>query len=264
MAKCEHCGEEYVSLSSHHNHFPTHKPKDWHNCYSCGDRFKQLSNHWRQSINCDYPDVSDEQMDILRGILMSDGWINDGWSNARIEIEMTNKKYLNYLNDTIFPEIGTEVGMKLTAEESYELRKQRGGKYGKNKENFSNIYYWRTVAHPEINSFKSWRENGKKVWPSDIDLTPEVLKHLYVGDGSYHQKDNYMKITTKNEMYNKEKIEKYFNNIGFSVNDWNINEYDNTVKADIIFSKEESLKLFDYMGSPPPGFEYKWPKQYRK
>ena len=133
MTECDYCGGDYVSLSSHHNSFPEHKPQHWHNCYSCGDRFKQLGNHWRQS-GCNYPKISDDQMDILRGILMSDGWLNTGWSNSRIEVEMTNEKYLNYLNNKVFSNLGTEVGLKLTAEESYELRKKRDPKYAKNKE----------------------------------------------------------------------------------------------------------------------------------
>jgi hypothetical protein len=198
-------------------------------------------------------------------MLMSDAWVNAGGdSNCKVnlEVEMINEDYLNYLNENVFPHIGTTVGLLRTAESNAEDAKTRDGFLGSgNVENYSDTYSWRTVGHPELKQYRGWYNGEDKVWPEDIQMDPVTLKHLYVGDGSFHQRDEYMKITTRNEMNNKEKVLGIFDRSGISINNFRYDDYSD--KVDIFFSKGESFRLFELMGEPLPGFEYKWPEEYR-
>lgn len=198
-------------------------------------------------------------MDVLTGVLMSDGWLSHKSKNCSIEIEVIKEDYLNYLNEQIFPLLGTQVSLIKTPEEAVNNSGKIEG--SNNPEDYNPMYGWRTVKHPSINIFREWREDGDKVWQKNTNITPTVLKHLYVGDGCFHQEDEYMKITTSNEMDNEKKVRRIFEDSGISIGNFRLDEYSD--KVDIFFTKAESKRLFGLMGSPLPGFEYKWPKEYR-
>jgi hypothetical protein len=114
------------------------------------------------------------------------------------------------------------------------------------------------VCHPDLDQFSNWYSSGKKVWPPDLKLTPTVLKHWYCGDGNLAVDDThrFIQISVVNERNNRKKIEHMFDRVGFEVSNWNIGED----RCSIQFSKDESDRMFDYMGQSLPGFGYKWPK----
>jgi hypothetical protein len=63
-----------------------------------------------------------------------------------------------------------------------------------------------------------------------------------------------------NQRKNKDKIEKYFQDIGHPVSRWRDTKVrDERYKTSIIFNKKETEELFDYMGEALPGFSYKFP-----
>lgn len=35
-------------------------------CPKCGNKYLNLSQHWVMNANCDHPDLTDEQLDVLR------------------------------------------------------------------------------------------------------------------------------------------------------------------------------------------------------
>lgn len=259
MSDCPNCNKDFESLRTHLKENPSHIPEERTVCHNCGMLSTQMGNHWRQNQSCDYPEITDYQMNVLTGLLMSDGWLSDHSpsTNCSIEVEMANEEYLNYLNERVFPLLGTQVSLSRTGEECMSPTDIGSD----NPDDYSDIYSWRTIKHPSINKFKEWREYGKKLWPSDLEMNGTILKHLYVGDGSFHQKDEYMKITTVNEMDNEEKVINMFKSAGIQINNFRYDKH--TDKVDMFFSKEESKRLFGIMGSPPLGFEYKWPTEYR-
>lgn len=59
-----------------------------------------------------------------------------------------------------------------------------------------------------------------------------------------------------NEKNNTDKIESYFTTY-CGVNKFHWDESEN--RCDLVFTVDTTEKLFDYMGEPLPGFEYKWP-----
>jgi len=107
----------------------------------------------------------------------------------------------------------------------------------------------------ELDKYRDWYSSGKKVWPEDIILYPETLKMLYVGDGTIVDNpggSQYLKICLKNKHNNIDKINKMFNKIGVQPR-WH--------GYSVAFTVPKSHYLWNYMGNPPPGFEYKWPNK---
>jgi hypothetical protein len=128
--------------------------------------------------------------------------------------------------------------------------------------NFSTQYKIQTISHPHLENYEDWYKGGKKLFPKDLKLTPTVLKHWYCCDGSFNNNGHrfYTEIHLSNERQNKNKIEKYFENISIPIDRWRDDRQDTgSYKTSIIFNKNKSKKLFNYMGNSLPGFGYKWP-----
>lgn len=231
-------------------------------CSDCNNEFSKVGVHWSRSSECDYPNLSDNQVEVVTGLLMGDGSVIKQSKNARLQAEMISEKYLNYLDKDIFPVIGNGVKLKHTAYESSERAKLSGFSKNATEENYSATYQWRTMNHPALNGFREWYKTGQKVWPDGIELTPTVLKHWYCSDGQYNngQTCDRIVISMSNEVDNVDKIDSMIESAGFSVSNWLVDKRsENHWRCEAQFSKDESHKMFEYMGSPLPGFEYKWP-----
>jgi len=114
---------------------------------------------------------------------MGDGCINTGGKNPCLQCEMISPNYLKYI-DGKFGVFGKGVSLKKTAKESAKQCRDREFRPDAKEKNYSDVYYWRSMAHPELQKFADWYSTGTKVWPSDTELTPTVLKHWYCGDGT--------------------------------------------------------------------------------
>jgi len=188
-----------------------------------------------------------------------------------MQTNMITEEYLEYLNE-IFEKFGTYVYLVKTAEELAQRNRDSGFQEDARAKNYSDQFHWRTISHPIISELTSWYDTGKKVWPNDIELTPTVLKHWFVGDGSFNdnQTSKYIQISLANEADNEDKVGSYFKNVGLPrPNRWHTYERkrgDGSVSCDAVWNKSESEELWEYMLSDghgiPPGFEYKWPVEY--
>lgn len=206
------------------------------NCPSCGDSFAALGKHWRYSPD-HRPELTEQQHDILTGLLMSDGTIwKDGDDNPQFQANMIEKDYLCWL-DSLLGVLSLGVELRDDATEST-----------------NRVYSWRTRNIPELQQYQSWYKSGKKVWPPDIELSPTVLTHLYVGDGHYHE-SGYVEIGVNNEARNVDKLKAYFTDVGLPEPDYR----ESTGVHKLVWSVEESKVLFEYMDEAPPGFDYKFP-----
>lgn len=193
--------------------------------------------------------MSDYQHEVAVGLLMGDGNIEENGNHARLRAEMISENYLKYLDD-IFGVFSRGVTNGRSAE-------QLASYYDADANNYNDSYRWSTGNHPELTNYLSWYSSGNKVYPK-LSLTPIILKHWYVGDGTYDTSDSHdrIKIGLKNEIENKRNIERMFNEIGFEIGFW--------TQDSIYFSKNESQRLFKYMGEPLPDFEYKWPDRFNR
>lgn len=203
-------------------------------CNSCGEEYMRLGAHWRAS-NCNYPEISDRDLSMIKGILMGDGTIDFSSTLPAIKIEMVNLEYINYVSDRL--------GNLCSGP---TLLKYREEAFMENK-----MYSIRIRCNPQLNEFNRWHTGKRKRYPETLNLNSEILRHWYCCDGCLVIGDagRYVTISCYNEKDRKEFIESLFDDIGFSVN----------MNGRIIqFPSKDTDEVLDYMGDPPPGFGYKW------
>lgn len=225
-------------------------------CFSCdyeGTR-RGLGSHY--GCKPDHrPKLSDKQHQIITGLLMGDGHINRSSTTPRLRAEMVNEDYLHYLDDE-FPHISCGVNLSRTAKQQSKKHIETGFNQNASQESYSDCYWWETMCHDGLQTYADWYKSGEKVFPEDLELTPMVLKHWYVCDGSFN---GYIQIYLDNEKSNKKKIESYFSNIIYD----NIRWDEQKGHTAINFTKEDSNKIFEYIGGPLPGFRYKWSERFK-
>lgn len=234
-------------------------------CRQCGNEYTRIAGHWSASKECDYRSFSQYQKELITGLLMGDGWIDRSGSNPTIRSEMITPEYLNYI-DKKLDIFGNGVSLRMKAEESAKENRETGFSKNAKKENYSDIYEWHSMRHPELNEFEEWYSTGQKTWPEKVKLTPVVLKHWYCGDGNFDNSNSQRHITIymSNELENKDKVTKMFENKNLPTPTYYTSKRGkNYSRCDARFTVQESQELFEYMGKPLPGFDYKWPKKYR-
>lgn len=235
-------------------------------CPQCGKTYKCLGNHWQQSSQCSYPELTDQQIEITTGLLMGDGWLNRGNKNPQLGVKMEESSlpYLYHVS-RVFGPLGRDVRLVRTAKEGAEESRKSGFSPEAREENYSDIYQWMSRGNPELHKF-DWYGNGKKTWPDDIDLTPTVLKTWYASDGCWDTNNgaNRIKIGMANEVENTYKVDQYFEGVGLPTpSNYNIGENGSgRVSCSAVFSSSGTRELFDYMGDALSGFEYKWPEEH--
>lgn len=219
---------------------------------ACGEDFSRIGTHWRFNPN-HRPSISDEQREIVTGLLMGDGYIDTRPDNPYIVLCMISENYLQYIDD-VFGVLGKGVTLDKTAEQN---AKYNGG----SSENYNDLYRWRSVSHPELSDWSCWYGSGDKVWPDDITLTPTVLTHWYVGDGHLNKQNGGIELTVTNERGNRSKVQRYFKQVDVPVGGWC--ERNNRKETRMYWHGDDRDALFEYMDEPLPDFEYKWPERFK-
>lgn len=233
-------------------------------CPVCHKEFESLGHHWRWNKE-HRPEIIDHQMEVAKGLLMGDGCLTgrqnqnhtSSGQNPSLVVRMITPEYLRHL-DGIFGHLSRGVILEDTGEENARnLKEGLGVEY----EDCKDIYRWYTCSHPDFLPLSAWYDSGKKVWPEYVNLTPTVLKHWYAGDGSLAD-GGAITIAMSNEEGNESKIESYFTSAGLPApNNWQTHERSGErsgVTHRAVWNVSEAKELLEYMGCPPPGFEYKW------
>jgi hypothetical protein len=194
---------------------------------------------------------------------MGDGCLSRNSKHPFLVVSMITRDYLEYL-DEVFGIHGTGVRHKLSPDEAVQQMKNSGFREEADPNNYHDVYRWNTRTHPQLSDFDWYTgDSGKKVWPNDIELTPTVLKHWYVGDGHWANDEHRsrLSIAVSNECGNEEKIRLLFDRSDLPTpNTFRTSERkDGSRKMDIRFTRSDTKTLFDYMGEPLPGFGYKFP-----
>lgn len=203
------------------------------NCPGCGETYQRPKSHWNHNPSCK-PSLDDEQRELLKGMLLGDGCAS---SDGRMVWYMTNLEFLNWLD--------ARLGWA-----SMGVLKDSGkrGEWTK-----SEVYVGKTPVHDEVESFRSWYDTGEKTYPDDLTLTPESVKMWYVGDGHLEQANTHrdrVEIRSTVPEEKKQPAVRAFNNEGL---------YPVVSDNCFRFNADETVDFFEYIGSPVPGFENKWP-----
>ncbi|AGM11463.1 homing endonuclease with LAGLIDADG motif [Halogranum tailed virus 1] len=200
-------------------------------CPDCGkDGLRNLGMHIAQT-ECEYPELSDEVIEIVTGILMGDGHIE---KSGLFGVAVNEKKYLQYVEEQFPDWLVTKSGVHPVSSET-----SVGGLQ----------YRLRTVAHPSFKEMRDlWYPKGKKKFPlNEIEPTGTILKHWYATDGHLEKPSNRPQIASYNE--NSEELRDWLNSYGFDT----CQDY-----RGVCFNKRSQSDFYDSVDSPVPGYEYKW------
>ena len=235
-------------------------------CPNCGNEYEQIGVHLSSGNVCYEPQLSDGLLEVLIGNLMGDGCIDKCDKNPNLVCKMVNKEYLDYL-DSLLGVFSTGVSLSHTAEELAESNRKRGFRPNAKSDDYSDAYTLRTRNLSQLEKLSNWYSSGEKLFPKNLELTPTILKHWYVCDGHYSIKKESNRgniiISLNNERENKDKIEKYFRGIDVEIGRWREYDAGSHIDCSAVFHADETEQLFEYMGEPLPGFQYKWPANYR-
>ncbi|WP_158057154.1 hypothetical protein [Halorussus halophilus] len=223
-------------------------------CPSCRRNFKRLGTHWARS-ECERPSFSEHQIEILVGLLMGDGDIHGRSDpNPHFRIRMTNPAFLSYLDDC-FGVLST--GVFLDRDADYQYRQAAESEHEKftvtNREEYNDLHGLRTRSHPQLHELKQWYRSGEKRFPSDLTITPTIAKMWYVCDGWLAQEKDHrpcVMIKATNEADRAEYLKNLFSEQGLEPH---------FTRTELQFTTNQTEGFLDWIGSPLPGFEYKWP-----
>jgi hypothetical protein len=190
---------------------------------------------------------------------MGDGSIPDqGSETSLFHVPMINRRFLEWFDD----ELGiltTGVRLKKTATELAKKNRESGFSPEATAEAYHDMYTVWTRTHPKFDALRErWYPDGKKRFPSDLELTPRRAKFWYISDG-YLDVGRWgrprIEIKSRNESSRAKELVTLFESAGFDPT-YHRNE--------LRFTCDDTERLLSWMGSPPPGFEYKWELESRE
>jgi len=217
-------------------------------CPSCNEE-KRLGIHWVQS-SCDYPEYTEEELDMVRGLLMGDGYIRDKPKsrNPYLVVAMINQDFLKWLNGK-FGVLTQGVSVKSTSQQvSDRAEKQQFGNGGSGT--YNDIYQLRFRSHPALNEFTGWYGKDGKEFPQDLELTSDLMRMWYVCDGGLKH-GNYPRVMfySKNELERIDHWVQKVEDLGFECH---------AHKEGFYIPHSDTRRFLEWMGESPQGFQYKW------
>ncbi|MFC6975834.1 hypothetical protein ACFQL1_15980 [Halomicroarcula sp. GCM10025709] len=230
-------------------------------CPHCGGVFEQLANHWAQSATCVHPTLTQEQRELLKGLVMGDGSISNpkrGSGDSRMRVTSTNERWLRWLRAQFGPlateptldQTGEELGRKARSNPSFD---DSGGDW-----EYSDIYRMSVRSHPYLTMMrKRWYPDGEIRYPDDLHLTPLAAKAWYCSDGGISWTDSavFAAFGTHNEADRPGFLCDLFREHGFTA------RYSEPL---VRVSSTQTEDLLEWMGTAPAGFAYKWESQSRQ
>jgi len=203
-------------------------------CENCGNKYEQIGKHWSQSSICEYPKISEYQLNVINGLLYGDAAINKQKScwNARLDLKVQNRYFAQ--------EVSEELSW-LSKSES------------ENKSKYNNISNWRitTFSHPKFNDlYNEWYPNGEKIYPIE-EVNSTILRYWYLGDGSlgYTTSGNtpYARLTANSQT--DERLKRIADKIPFRAT---------ASSGEIRISTRDTKGFLLWIGEELEGYENKW------
>ncbi len=157
--------------------------------------------------------------------------------NPQFTVKMINSTFLNW--------VGTELGLLSNGVKEYSDPHPTNG----------TVYILTTVCHPQLEQLLNWYSSGEKRFPESLELSPLITKMWYVCDGDLTEDTRYTGTRSRARISNFDQknqidlIRELFEKAGIK-----FTEAENGFR----FSADQTEELLEYMGEPPPGFEYKW------
>lgn len=210
---------------------------------------------------------------ILEGELLGDGSLESRSSlSANFCYTTSNFEYGNYL-------------MKLLESHDMKISNLRYPTYYSELTGEQASMRFRTINYGELKDYKNRWYNSDKIIPDDLQITPLILKHFYLGDGSccngswsssgrgkwlYRYKNIFLHTLNFNEDQNHQLSDKIFESSGIR---FDVVNHHSTYKGKKLVYKQLRLpkpaknneRFFNYLGEcPVNSYEYKWNWQTEK
>jgi len=250
----EWCERHFDARSTRASHLKNHPEEDEvARCPTCDMRYEHLGHHFARS-ECDYPPVSRRLIEASAGLILSDGHLRDqpGGRHPRLIVEMENEEFLRWL-EGYFGWLSSTVRLHRTRFENARRAKEAGltGASG-DPRNYKDTYVWQSRNHPGYEDFlEEFYPNGEKNVPETLELTPEIARMWYVGDGGLMKTNGYtIGLQISSRTFDLDTIAAIWQRAGFEPG----KHGDHSVQ----FGREQALAVLRWMGQPLPGFEYKW------
>jgi len=173
------------------------------NCPNGCGSYSNLSKHWSQSSSCDYPDVSEHKIDVIKGLIMGDASINlqnEEWSGRR-DLSVVSKDFAE--------EASSELGFlsnRITTREKDGISK-------------NTQYRLSTYSHPIFKQiYNNWYTDDGKKFPEALTMNHTILRFWYLGDGSLkftNANTAYSTIRVNNEKERPDYLINLFDELGY-------------------------------------------------
>jgi len=244
---CKICGKKFQVKPSH---------------YESGAKItcsKECSKEYRKNDKLFVGSKSNKKMDIddglrqiLEGELLGDGCLSRTKQciNAMFQYKTSNLQYSEYVKSlfNIFDPSNDYDHSQYT-----HLERATG-------------YSWYTKTNPSLTEiYDRWYPDGIKIVPRDLELTPLVCLHWYIGDGcletNHKTKQQYIELHTQG--FNESNIDllvQKLNDLGFIARKAKakLNKLGHMTYK-ITISSKSMTKFLKYIGKcPVESYEYKW------
>lgn len=228
IKQCEYCGSKFFCRKDKINTKKTCNP-------SCYQNLVEKNNTYI---------INDHVNEVIIGSLLSDGCINNSnngknyfWSHTCI-IE----DYIDFIINDV------KINLHKFSIDGKFFKSPNNGKeyFGKKQ------YIFKSKASVTFTKFRNdWYPQGKKIVPKFIKLTPIVLLHWYIGDGSI---SDCRGITLSTDSFDMDSLDFLL----YELYNLNFNPYLNNSNR-IIIPNSRIIEFLNYIGKcPVKGFEYKW------
>ena len=224
-------------------------------CPECGSNYERPGYHWSVG-SCQYPDIPDDKESLVLGLMLGDGTLRTHTNKPFVQTYMINDTFLEWVDDEL-SWLATGVSMYRDAEHSARLSRENGYD-GAKEQNYHDVYVMQTRTMPQFERYESWYEGSeRKRFPDGLTLGPIEAMIWYSCDGSlnwdrrYPNSRPHATIGVSSEMDDIDTVLNMFRRSTFE----HVPRVDeNTIR----FSVDETEDFLSWMGSAPPGFEYKW------
>ena len=173
-------------------------------------------------FNRDNQSLTYQQEQILTGLMIGDGSVADEGRSVEFSQKSDHEEYIDWL----LASLGGIAGNK---------RKLRTSGYG------TTMIPARTISCTQVECFTSWfKENGKKIIPQDVELSPISLAVMYMDDGSLSKNDGQLDRCTLclndydersvDNLVNAFEVQLHLHPVKYFSHGWNLRF--NTVDAD--------------------------------
>lgn len=237
-------------------------------CSQCGKRYKRIVVHWARSSTCEAERFSDQQVEILEGLLMTGGTFSFSQSNnAAYQVQSTKEQFLEFINDQ-FSLLGGPVTQSLNEDESAASIRDTFSLDEDEEIDASAVYIWYTKTLPHMTELVDrWTDTDdtkNRILPHNFTISPISLAVAYASagrldtDGSGYRESETVAFTT--------------NATPLSTDAWmqildSFEPYAQKISDDqTVVYLRDSVAFFEYINTnsllgdePFPGVAGKWP-----